>query len=146
MIEKGSFIIDTKEQRVNKILFLHRNNFWSSCHSKGVILQIFILQRIILCSWRISWTLAWSWNHADYWTFSNLWKYCNQGYKTSLDKDQMTFMKCKLNTKSTGAQVILKPKSVILREEGGLGFLIIMRAQHEVLQIEVLLSRGRQCS
>ena len=34
-----------------------------------------------------------------------------------------------INTKSTGAQGILKPKSVIPREEGGLGFLIIMRAQ-----------------
>ena len=29
------------------------------------------------------------------------------------------------NTKSTDAQGILKPKSVILREEGGLGFLMI---------------------
>ena len=35
------------------------------------------------------------------------------------------------NTKSTGAQGILKPKSVIPREEGGLGFLIITRAQPE---------------
>ena len=33
-----------------------------------------------------------------------------------------------INTKSTGAQGILKPKSVIPREEGGLGFLIITRA------------------
>jgi len=32
------------------------------------------------------------------------------------------------NTKSTDAQGILKPKSVIPREEGGLGFLIITRA------------------
>ena len=53
---------------------------------------------------------------------------------------------------------ILKPQSVIPREEGGLGFLIITRAQPEgwlktlipptpeVLQIEVLISRGHQCS
>ena len=58
------------------------------------------------------------------------------------------------NTKSTDAQGILKPKSVIPREEGGLGFLIIQRAQPEgwlktlihptpkVLQISVLISRG----
>ena len=58
------------------------------------------------------------------------------------------------NTKSTDAQGILKPKSVIPREEGGLGFLIIPRAQPEGwlktlihptpewLQIEVLISRG----
>ena len=32
------------------------------------------------------------------------------------------------NTKSTDAQGILKPKSVIPREESGLGFLIITRA------------------
>ena len=33
-----------------------------------------------------------------------------------------------INTKNTDAQGILKPKSVIPREEGGLGFLIITRA------------------
>ena len=58
------------------------------------------------------------------------------------------------NTKSTDAQGKLKPRSVITREEGGLGFLIIPRAQPEGwlktlihptpewLQIEVLISRG----
>ena len=33
------------------------------------------------------------------------------------------------NTKSTDAQGKLKPRSVITRQEGGLGFLIIPRAQ-----------------
>ena len=37
-------------------------------------------------------------------------------------------LKIHSNTKSTDAQGILKPKSVIPREEGGLGFLIITRA------------------
>ena len=35
------------------------------------------------------------------------------------------------STKSTDAQGKLKPRSVITREEGGLGFLIITRAQPE---------------
>ena len=34
-----------------------------------------------------------------------------------------------INTKSTDAQGKLKPRSVIMREEGKLGFLIIPRAQ-----------------
>ena len=58
------------------------------------------------------------------------------------------------STKSTDAQGKLKPRSVIMREEGELGFLIIPRAQPagwlktlihptpEWLQIEVLISRG----
>ena len=41
------------------------------------------------------------------------------------------------NTKSTGAQGTLKPQSVIPREEGGL-----IHPTPEVLQIEVLISRG----
>ena len=36
---------------------------------------------------------------------------------------------CGFNTKSTDAQGELKPRSVIMREEGELGFLIIPRAQ-----------------
>ena len=39
------------------------------------------------------------------------------------------------NTKSTDAQGILKPKSVIPREEGGLGFLIITKLN--ILNTEV---------